>query len=159
MEAAAFEDYLHRQIPLSKAMGIRVVSIDADAVILHVPLAPNINHRETVCGGRATAAAMLGAWSLVHTRLRDAGLDAKVVIRRHAMVFDAPMADDFTVRAVLTRPADWEGFVRQLTRKRMARIAVTAVLGCGRGSAASFEGEFVALKKDRKSTRLNSSHV
>ncbi|MFO7287286.1 MAG: thioesterase domain-containing protein [Gammaproteobacteria bacterium] len=150
MEAEALEEYLHRQIPLSKAMGIGVVSVDTDAVVLHVPLAPNINHRETVFGGSATAAAMLCAWALVHTRLRDANVEAKVVIRRHTMVFDAPMADDFTVRSALTRPADWEGFVRQLARKRMARVAVTAVLDCGRGNAATFEGEFVALKKPAK---------
>lgn len=146
MQAAALEDYLHRHIPLSKAMGIRVASAGPDAVILHAPLAPNINHRETVFGGSAAAAAMLAAWSLIHTRLKDAGIDARVVIRRHAMTFDAPMADAFTVRAFLSRPADWDGFVKQFARKGIARVAVTAVLDCGGGDAASFDGEFVALR-------------
>src|SRR5690606_16534099 len=124
----------------------RVVSVDPDAVTLHVPLGPNVNHRETVFGGSAAAAAMLAAWSLVHTRLGDADIDARVVIRRHTMAFDAPMADDFTVRATLAQPADWDDFLRRLARKRIARIAVTAVLGCGDGDAASFDGEFVALR-------------
>src|SRR5690606_19933155 len=146
MQAAVLEDYLHRHIPLAKAMGIRVVSAEPDAVTLHAPLAPNINHRAAVSRGRAAAAPMLASWSLVPTRLLDAGIEARVVVRRHSMAFDAPMADDFAVRAFLSRPPDWDDFLRRLARKGIARIAVTAVLGCGQDDAASFDGEFVALR-------------
>ena len=45
------EAYLHEHIPLSKAMGVSVVSVEEGIVILRAPLAPNINHRETVFGG------------------------------------------------------------------------------------------------------------
>ena len=63
------ERYLHEHIPLSKAMGVSVLSVGEEAVTLRAPLAPNINHRETVFGGSASALAILAAWSLLHTRL------------------------------------------------------------------------------------------
>jgi len=48
MLPAELEQYLHEHIPLSKAMAVFVVSVAQDAVVLGAPLAPNINHRETV---------------------------------------------------------------------------------------------------------------
>ena len=47
------EQYLHRHIPLSAAMGIRVRLATPHRVELWAPLAPNINHQSTVFGGSA----------------------------------------------------------------------------------------------------------
>jgi thioesterase domain-containing protein len=50
MSSADLQQYLHEHIPLSKAMSVKVVSVDLDTVMLSAPLQPNINHRETVFG-------------------------------------------------------------------------------------------------------------
>ena len=52
---------LHAHIPLSAAMQVSVAAVDADGVTLQAPLAPNINHRDTVFGGSASAVAILAA--------------------------------------------------------------------------------------------------
>ena len=65
------EWYLHEHIPLSKATEVSVVSVAEDTVILRA--AANINHRETVFGGSASAIAVLAAWRLLHARLRRRG--------------------------------------------------------------------------------------
>ena len=52
------EEYLHRHIPLSKAMGIQVVEASADGVVLGAQFEPNLNHQDTVFGGSASAAAI-----------------------------------------------------------------------------------------------------
>ena len=75
MNAIDLERYLHEHIPLSKAMQVSVVSVDTDGVTLRAPLAPNINHQDTVFGGSASAVAILAGWSLLHTRLAAAGLN------------------------------------------------------------------------------------
>jgi thioesterase domain-containing protein len=62
--------YLHEHIPLSRAMGVEVVEATWDGVSLRAPLAPNINHRETVFGGSASAVAILAAWALLYVRLQ-----------------------------------------------------------------------------------------
>ena len=61
MDTKSLENYLHEHIPLSKAMGVTVRSVSGEAVTLAAPLAPNINHRETVFGGSASALAILAA--------------------------------------------------------------------------------------------------
>ena len=64
------QNYLHAHIPLSKAMQVEAIFASAEAIVLGAPLEPNINHRETVFGGSASALAILSAWSLLHTRLQ-----------------------------------------------------------------------------------------
>src|SRR5581483_6434170 len=64
------EQYLHRHIPLSAAMGVRVRAASPERVELAAPLAPNINHHETLFGGSGAAIATLSAWTLVNIRLR-----------------------------------------------------------------------------------------
>lgn len=149
MTAAELETYLHAHIPLSRAMAVHVVSMADDRIMLGAPLAPNINHRDTVFGGSAAALATLAAWSLLHLRLTAAGLPSRVVIQSSSMDYLAPMATDFTADAMLEPTADWDGFIRMLTRKGRARIALKAELVCEGRKAGMFHGEFVAFGKDR----------
>lgn len=126
-------------------MQVNVRRVLPDEVLLAAPLVPNINHRETVFGGSASAVAILAAWSLLHTRLHSAGLDARLVIQSNTMHYDLPIADDFTARAFIDTPDAWPQFIRTLARKGKARIAVAAVLECQGVQAGRLRGEFVAL--------------
>jgi thioesterase domain-containing protein len=143
---ANLEQYLHEHIPLSKAMGVSVVAISDDAVTLRAPLAPNINHRETVFGGSASAVSILAAWSLLHTRLQRDGIANRLVIQRSTMEFERPIWGDFTVRSSLAQPGEWQRFTRLLARKGKARMAVTAILQHASQEVGRFHGEFVALR-------------
>jgi thioesterase domain-containing protein len=139
------EQYLHRHIPLSRAMQVSVLEVQPRHVVLAAPLEPNINHRDTVFGGSATAVAILAAWSLVHTRLLDAGLPSRLVIQRNTMTFSVPMTGGFTARSSLANDAQWEKFLRTLTRRTRGRISVGCELLCAGEEAGRFEGDFVAL--------------
>ncbi len=145
------ERYLHCRIPLSAAMGVSVLRLDERAVTLRAPLAPNINHRQTVFGGSASAVAMLAAWSLLHSRLTAAGLDARLVIRRNTMEFEAPIAGDFEAEAAIDAASDWAAFTHTLERRGKARIGVAVVLRYEGQTAATFAGEFVAMRPPQRS--------
>ncbi|HTD10905.1 MAG TPA: YiiD C-terminal domain-containing protein [Steroidobacteraceae bacterium] len=145
MNAIELERYLHEHIPLSKAMQVAVVSVDADGVTLRAPLAPNINHQDTVFGGSASAVAILAGWSLLHTRLTGAGLTSRLVIHRNTVNYDLPIAGPFTARAFIRTAAAWEAFVVTLGRKGRARLSVACVLEYDGRPAGRFEGGFVAL--------------
>lgn len=145
MTHSQLEQYLHDHIPLSKAMAVCVVSVAEDEVVLRAPLQPNINHRETVFGGSASALAILAAWSLLHTRLRGAGIDSRVVIQRNSVEYERPIDGEFTARSSIERPQDWPRFTRMLMRKGKGRIAVGAVLEYEGQVVGRFTGEFVAL--------------
>jgi len=145
MTPLELERYLQEHIPLSRAMQVHVVSASEDSIVLGAPLAPNINHRETVFGGSASALATLAAWSLVHARLAAEGLAPRLVIQRNTMAYALPIAGDFSARSSLARADDWPRFTRMLARKGVARIQVRATLEIEGQVAGRFEGEFVAL--------------
>ncbi len=126
-------------------MAVSVERVTPEAVVLAAPLAPNINHRETAFGGSLSALAILTAWSLLHTRLRAAGIATRLVIQRHAMDYECPALGAFTARAALAQAQDWPPFLRLLARRGRARIAVTSVLHEGGRVVGRFTGEFVAL--------------
>src|SRR6185312_7839954 len=52
---ALLERYLHEQIPLSAAMGLRARVATSECVQLVAPLGPNVNHNDTIFGGSAAA--------------------------------------------------------------------------------------------------------
>ncbi|MBN1239859.1 MAG: YiiD C-terminal domain-containing protein [Gammaproteobacteria bacterium] len=145
MSPAELERYLHEHIPVTRAIGVGVASVGEDRVVLRAPLAPNVNHRDTVFGGSASALAILAAWSLVHTRLTSAGIVCRLVIQRNAMEYDAPITGDFTARSALAEPQQWSRFTRALQRRGKARVAVSAVLEQADRVVGRFTGEFVAL--------------
>lgn len=139
------EAYLHAHIPLSKAMEVSVVCVEPERVVLSAPLAPNINHRDTLFGGSASAVAILAAWSLLHTRLTAEGVPSRVVIQRNQMLYEAPICGSFTATAALSEPAAWAAFFKLLQRKGRGRIAISSVLKFEGAQCGQFEGEFVAF--------------
>jgi thioesterase domain-containing protein len=149
MTEAELETYLHDHIPLSRAMAVRVVSLSNDKVILGAPLGPNINHRDTVFGGSASAVVILSAWSLLHLRLTSAGQPSRVVIQRNSMDYLAPISGDFIATATHPSVADWDSFMRMLTRRGVGRITVCAELEYEGKVAGRLSGDFVAFGRDR----------
>jgi thioesterase domain-containing protein len=139
------EQYLHRTIPLSRAMQVTVRELSDERVTLAAPLAPNVNHRGTVFGGSACTLATLASWSLLHWRLKDWLPATSVVLQRNSMNYERPVAGDFSARAWLAPGAPWPQFVRTLQRRGRARISVSAHLLSGELVAGDYVGEFVAL--------------
>jgi len=148
---AELASYLHTHIPLSGAMGVSVAAVSGESVTVTAPLEPNINHRGTVFGGSASAVAVIAAWSLLHLRVREAGLNAQLVIQRNTMDYDKPINGAFTARSELANPDRWERFLRTLERRGRSRIGVDAVLTCEGELAGHLHGEFVAIVGEEES--------
>ena len=145
MPASELAQYIHEHIPLTKHMGVSVVSVEEHALVLQAPLGPNVNHRHTVFGGSAAALAILAGWALLHVRLRSEGFADRLVIQRNAMEYEHPITGQFTARATLEHPDRWSAFTAMIARKGKARISVLAVLEHMGRVVARFNGEFVAL--------------
>jgi len=144
MRPAELEHYLYTHIPLSRAMQVVVIEVSGNEIILEAPLAPNINHQDTVFGGSASAVAILAGWSLVHVRLAAAGIAAHLVIQRNTLHYDLPIRGRFAARARMADPDSWQTFVRTLTRRRKARLTVQCALTCGDTTVGHCEADYVA---------------
>ena len=147
MGATELEAYLRDRIPLSRAMAVEVRAAGTDGVELYAPLEPNINHRDTVFGGSASAVAILAAWSALHVRMREAGLDARLVIRRNTMSYERPITTGFTATAAAPTGDAWARFLATVERGRPARINVGAQLFCAGQRVGELDGEFAVLPK------------
>lgn len=139
------EQYLHRHIPLTQTMQVGVVAADEHAVVLSAPLEPNINHRDSVFGGSASALATLAAWSLLHIRLSGAGISSRLVIHRNTMEYRRPIVGEFTAKASVSDEEAWRQFEHVLRRRGKARIRVSSVVEAAGQVAGEFVGDFVAL--------------
>jgi thioesterase domain-containing protein len=145
------ERYLHEHIPLSAAMRVQVKIATAEQVLLAAPLAPNINHHETVFGGSAAALATLSAWTLLHLRLEQGGIPAQLVIQRSSMEYGKPMPGDFEACCEFVDETAWQRFCTTLERRGRARLTLTSRLLHSANEMASFVGDFVAMRVETSS--------
>jgi thioesterase domain-containing protein len=134
---------LHSEIPLSAALGLRVVSYVDSCVTLEAPLAPNINHKDSAFAGSLNAVATLTGWSLLWLLLDEAALPGKIVIQDSAIEYRAPVVADFAVRCRLPEAAQLQRFLLTLRKRQRARLALTAQIVQGDAVAVYFSGRYV----------------
>ncbi|MGJ8695649.1 MAG: YiiD C-terminal domain-containing protein [Verrucomicrobiaceae bacterium] len=144
MSEDSLKQYLYDHIPLTKAMEVEVVGASDESLTLSAPIGPNINHRETVFGGSASALCILSAWSFIHCRLRNhAEIRPRIVIQRNSMEYLKPVLGEFQARCALKEEKDWEWLIKCLKRKGVGRITLGSELLCEGEVVGEFEGSFV----------------
>ena len=137
------QDLLEAEIPLTRALGLRVQRYDAAGLVLSAPLAPNVNHKRTVFGGSLYSVLVLAGWGWIALRLREAGIGAQIVIHAADIRYLLPVEGDF--EAVCTPPPeeDYASFLRILTRRGRARLHLQARVSVAGREAVTFSGAYV----------------
>ena len=143
------EEFFHQKIPITRAMGVRVVGYDDERFTIEAPVALNYNHLHTAFGGSINAVATLAGYGLLWLELR--GEDSvHVVVRDSAIRFLRPVRE--TIRAICAKPGQQEldAFRFRLKQKGKARITLAVTVAEEQTDpAAEFAGTFVALKDRR----------
>ncbi|WP_213878292.1 YiiD C-terminal domain-containing protein [Pseudomonas sp. dw_358] len=137
---------LHRDIPLTREMGLRVSRWEQQALRLHLPLLPNVNHKHTLFGGSLYCGAVLAGWGWLYLRLRDAGVDdGHIVIQEGQIHYPLPVTGDAVVVCEPPAARDWERFLAMYQRRGRARLALaTQVMNVGSDEpAVRFSGQYV----------------
>src|SRR5437763_1061927 len=139
---AAAEKFLHVQIPITRAMGLRAIANDESGFVVEAPVALNSNHLRTAFGGSINAVATLAAYGFLWLELNDARVH--FVVAESSIRFLRPIRE--TIRAICLRPAadDLAAFRSQFAAKQKARIALRVNVMENGETAAEFEGVFVA---------------
>ena len=140
LEAA--EKFLHEQIPITRAMGLRVIANDENGFVVEAPVALNSNHLRTAFGGSINAVATLAAYGFLWMELNDAA--GHVVVAESSIRFLRPVRE--TIRATCLRPdpAGLATFRDRFAEKGKARITLRVHVTEAGETAAEFEGRFVA---------------
>lgn len=145
MTPLEISDYLHRHIPLSRALELEVHEASDDRTLLSAPLAPNLNHRQSAFGGSMATLAILSAWTWLHRFTRSRNLQPTLVIQEEKTRFLAPALNRFTAICPAPPEPELERFLTSLKRYHRARIRLQSVLRSEGIVVARFDGLFVAL--------------
>jgi thioesterase domain-containing protein len=136
------EKFFHEQIPITGAMGLRVVSNDESGFTVEAPVALNSNHLRTAFGGSINAVATLAAYGFLWVELNEAA--AHVVVAESWIRFLRPIRE--MIRATCPPPDAniLTEFRDQFVETRKARITLRVDVTENGETAAEFEGQFVA---------------
>lgn len=146
LSPAALEAFFHAKIPLTKAMGLRVLSTGPDLIELEAPLEPNINHLGSVFGGALHALPTLACYTALWTVLHEGGIDGHVIVKDSTARYRQLVVRPF--RAVCQRPSAElaAAFLADLRRHKKARMDLESVVPGDNGKpAVEFRGSFVAV--------------
>ena len=143
-ELRAAEEFFHANIPLTRAMGVRVLAYDEREFVVTAPVALNYNHLHTAFGGSINAIATLAGYGLLWMELR--GEAAHVVIAESSIRFLQPVRE--TIRGVCAKPDAQvlDAFRATLRAKGKAKIALHVRVEEGATLAAEFQATVVALQ-------------
>ncbi|MDD4911003.1 MAG: thioesterase domain-containing protein [Sideroxydans sp.] len=143
--AAALEQTLHRDIPITREMGIRVAAYDGRQLRLTAPLSANINDKGTAFGGSLYSVAVLCGWSMLHLKLREAGLPHNVVIQEANVRYLLPVEQNIEAECQI----DDEAFAQlliSLNKHSRARLPLSVVIKQNDRPAVEFSGRYVVHK-------------
>lgn len=143
-DLAATERFLHEQIPLTRAMGVKVESHDARGLVLGAPLEANHNHLGTAFGGSLAALATLAGYALLWLELGNR--DAHIVIRRSELDYRHPVTGP--LRAICRKPPEAElaAFRSTFAKAGKARVRLEVTVEEQGRVCMAFVGTFVAIR-------------
>jgi thioesterase domain-containing protein len=144
IESRETETFLHRQIPLSRAMGVAVEESTEERFVLTAPLAANRNHLGTAFGGSLSAIATLAGYGMLWLRLGDS--DAHIVIKSSSIRYLHPVRGDIRAVCETPDPETFSGFLDTFVRKGKARIRLEVEMVEDGRECVRFSGEFVAMR-------------
>ena len=146
-------DYVERlqqtiddNIPLVSALGASVASYDGQTLIVELPLAPNVNHKNTAFGGSLYCAGVLSAWGLLYLKLLEVEEEGVIVIFDGRVHYHKPVTEAFKSICELSDHSAWEKFIKIYRRMGKARLKIESEIICDDQVCASFYGEFVVQK-------------
>jgi len=140
--ARELEVLMHEQIPITRAMGLRLRRCDDAGLVLAVPLAPNVNHEGTVFGGTQYSAAAAAGWALLHWQLAERGLSGHIVIYHGDITYREPMDGDFDLICPMPSAAELEAFAADFRGHGRARLDLAVRVGEAERPAVLFQGRY-----------------
>lgn len=141
---ARLQALFDEQIPLSRAMQVKVARWDGAELLLTAPLAPNRNHHATAFGGSLYTLGLLAGWGALNLRLWSAGVSAEVVVQRASADYFLPVSQALQARCGPVPDNDWQRLVTHLGRRGQGRLGLVSTIEAENHEAFKLHAQFVA---------------
>ncbi len=139
------ETTLHKEVPLTEQMGMRVERHDKDELVLHADFEPNINIHGTVFGGSLYSICAVTCWSMLHLKFEEEGIDAHSVLRQANITYMHPVRGDIKARCRLPGDEAFKEFILRLKQGEKSRIELKAEIFSEDGVAVVYTGIYTSF--------------
>jgi len=140
------ESILHREVPLTEQMGMRVEGHDGGELILHADFEPNINIHGTAFGGSLYSICAVTCWGMLHLKLEEEGIDAHSVLRQANIDYKQPVRGDIKARCRLLDDGAFSEFILRLKQGEKSRIELKAEIFGEDGVAVVYTGSYSSFR-------------
>lgn len=152
------ERQLLADIPLARAMQLRIVEWDGDSLRMNAPLAANVNDKGCAFGGSLVSVMTLACWSLIRLAIEQAGEAYDIYVQDSKVRYLAPVWNDFSAEACLAPAQSWKGFFTTLQTRGKSRLSAHCEIRLADGTIAStLEARFVALRRGSTAGPINAA--
>ncbi|MBL0162202.1 MAG: YiiD C-terminal domain-containing protein [Xanthomonadales bacterium] len=142
------ERQLLEDIPLARAIQLRIAAWDGDSLRMTAPLAANVNDKGCAFGGSLVSVMTLACWSLIRLAAEHAGEDCDIYVQDSTVRYLAPVWSDFSADARLAPAQSWQGFFTTLNARGKSRLTAVCEIRLADGVIAStLEARFVAIRR------------
>jgi len=141
--AENLEHIYHSKIPISKHMGLKVISFEHNRLLLGAPLYNNINHQESVFGGSLFSIAALAGWGILQLKMSQLGISANTVIAGGEVGYSAPVFSDFICMCSLPEGDKWIEFEQKLKNSGKGSVRLSSVILSEGRTCMNFDGNYV----------------
>lgn len=147
MKTKSLITFLNDEIPLTRSLGLEIVSIDQRGAKIRAPLGPNHNHLGGAFGGSLSTMMILSGYIWLYDALLKNNHHAHVILFKEESEYLLPVKTDIEVLALTPTDSEWKRFEESYLRKGTARLVIHSEIRTESSSlSATFKGEFVAKK-------------
>jgi thioesterase domain-containing protein len=136
---------LHREVPLTRQMGVSVVEYDGVRLVVTADFGPNVNIHGTAFGGSQFSICAVAGWALLHLKYEEAGVHALSVLGNASIDYFRPVKGEIRAFCHLPEDAAFEPFMRRVGNGERAAIALVTEILVGEQVAARFQGRYSAI--------------
>jgi len=140
---------LFADIPAATAMGIQIVRYENGQIELAAPLEPNLNDKGTGFAGSIASLLTLSGWAIITLTLREAGIEADVMVVESTINYRAPARATLHASARLS-PLEKKHLLNQLQETNKSRIQISSHLDSDRIPCATLNASYAIARRQSK---------
>lgn len=140
------QNVLHKEIPITRRIGIQVEQCEVDRIVLTAPIEPNINHKCTAFGGSLYSVAVLAGWSFIFHNMKLHQLEGHIVIQHSEVDYKIPVDGQIKAECSMQESDDLYRFIKTYKRKGRARIKLQVRIMFNNTEAMILTGQYVVHK-------------
>lgn len=146
MNELEFQQFLHKNIPITHKMGVEVVELNPSRVRILARLEPNLNPHGTAFGGSINTVMLICGWSTVFINVIDFDVNSHIVIRKNSIEYLSPITSDIIAECSIENQENLKKLVAGYKKFGRAKIDLTVVCMDRTKIAAKFKGQYVVFK-------------